>query len=138
MVDASRALLVEVAAVGALVMATACSNAGSQQETLSPVQQCRVLRRISPRRCRCQVRPPHYSQSTVPSGSMMPRVGERPGMAGMMSPANMAALKNAHGVGAGELFLAQMISHHEGAVTMADKEISTCFRAWNIPYGGIG
>ncbi len=46
-----------------------------------------------------------------------------PGMAGMMSPAQMEALDNAQGVEAGKLFLTGMIKHHEGALTMAQDEI---------------
>ena len=46
-----------------------------------------------------------------------------PGMAGMMSEQDMAALQNARGVEASKLFLTQMIAHHEGAITMAQKEI---------------
>ncbi|HEX3285320.1 MAG TPA: DUF305 domain-containing protein [Mycobacterium sp.] len=42
---------------------------------------------------------------------------------GMMSPAQMTALKNAQGVEAGKLFLNGMIAHHEGAVAMAQAEI---------------
>jgi len=45
-------------------------------------------------------------------------------MEGMMSPADMDELENAQGVQAGRLFLTQMIAHHEGAVTMAQKEIT--------------
>ncbi|MCH9731908.1 MAG: DUF305 domain-containing protein [Actinomycetia bacterium] len=57
---------------------------------------------------------------TMPSGSMMPGMD---GMMGMMSPADMDALNDAQGVAASELFLTQMITHHEGAITMAQKEI---------------
>jgi uncharacterized protein (DUF305 family) len=46
-----------------------------------------------------------------------------PGMAGMMSPAQMDALENATGVEASKLFLTGMIKHHEGALTMAQDEI---------------
>ncbi|GJF10485.1 hypothetical protein NGTWS0302_07700 [Mycolicibacterium cyprinidarum] len=65
------------------------------------------------------------STSVMPSGSMMPGMEGMPGMAGMMSPADMEALKNAQGVEASELFLTQMIAHHEGAITMAQKEIES-------------
>jgi uncharacterized protein (DUF305 family) len=41
----------------------------------------------------------------------------------MMSEQDMTALKDAQGVGAAKLFLTQMISHHEGAITMAQTEI---------------
>ncbi len=53
----------------------------------------------------------------MPGGSMMP------GMMGMMSPADMDALADAQDVAASELFLTQMIEHHEGAITMGQKEI---------------
>lgn len=62
-------------------------------------------------------------------GSMMPGMGDMPGMGGMggmdgmMSPAQMDALKNAEGVEADKLFLTGMITHHEGAITMAQDEI---------------
>lgn len=68
-------------------------------------------------------------------GSMMPGMGDMPdmpdmpgmggmgGMDGMMSPAQMDALKNAEGVEADKLFLTGMITHHEGAITMAQNEI---------------
>lgn len=42
---------------------------------------------------------------------------------GMMSDQDMAALQNAQGVAASTLFLQQMITHHEGAITMAQTEI---------------
>ncbi len=44
-------------------------------------------------------------------------------MEGMMSPAEMDALKNAQGVEASKLFLTGMIKHHQGALTMAQDEI---------------
>ena len=46
-----------------------------------------------------------------------------PGMTGMMSDEDMTALQNAQGVEASKLFLTQMITHHEGAITMAQTEI---------------
>jgi uncharacterized protein (DUF305 family) len=46
-----------------------------------------------------------------------------PGMSGMMSEQDMAALQNVQGVEASKLFLTQMITHHEGAITMAQTEI---------------
>jgi uncharacterized protein (DUF305 family) len=68
--------------------------------------------------------------TTMPSGSMMPGMpgmpgmgDNTPGMAGMMSPADMQALQNAQGVQASKLFLTQMIQHHQGAITMAQNEI---------------
>ena len=60
----------------------------------------------------------------MPSGSMMPGMGDMPGMEGMMSPADMDALKNAQGVEASKLFLTEMIKHHQGALTMAQHEVN--------------
>lgn len=60
------------------------------------------------------------------SGSMMPDMGGMGGMGmmdGMLSPAEMQALKDAQGVQADKLFLTGMIKHHEGAITMAQNEI---------------
>ena len=50
-------------------------------------------------------------------------MGNMAGMDGMMTPAQMDALKNAEGVEASKLFLSGMITHHEGAITMAQNEI---------------
>lgn len=50
--------------------------------------------------------------------------GGMPGMTGMMSAADMAALKNAEGVDASRLYLTQMVAHHQGAVSMAQTEIT--------------
>ena len=61
--------------------------------------------------------------SPSPSPSMMPGMEGMSGMMGMMSPADMDALNNAQGVEASRLFLTQMITHHEGAITMAQNEI---------------
>ena len=63
----------------------------------------------------------------MPSGSMMPGhdMGSMPGMSGMMSEQDMAALRNAQGVEASKLFLTQMIAHHQGAITMAQDEIKS-------------
>jgi len=66
------------------------------------------------------------SQSGEPSRSMMPGMSGMPGMAGMdgmMSDEDMAALQNAQGAAAGKLYLTQMITHHEGAIIMAQNEI---------------
>ena len=75
---------------------------------------------------------PHHSEepgaSPTPSGSMMPGMpgmGDMAGMEGMMSPADMQVLQYAQGVDASKLFLQQMIKHHQGAITMAQKEINT-------------
>ncbi len=45
-------------------------------------------------------------------------------MDGMMSPEDLAKLKDAEGVEASRMFLTQMIAHHEGAITMAEDEVS--------------
>lgn len=50
----------------------------------------------------------------------MPQMGH---MQGMMSDADMNALRDAQGVEAAKLYLTQMIAHHEGAITMAQTEI---------------
>lgn len=44
---------------------------------------------------------------------------------GMMTEADMDALAAAEGTEAGRLFLEQMIEHHDGAITMAEQEVST-------------
>ena len=54
-----------------------------------------------------------------PGGSM----GDTSGMEGMMSQADMDALKNAQGVEAATLYLTGMIKHHQSALTMAQNEI---------------
>jgi len=59
----------------------------------------------------------------MPAMSGMPSTAGMSGMSGMMSDADMAALQNAQGVEASKLFLTQMITHHEGAITMAQNEI---------------
>ncbi|MFD6137525.1 DUF305 domain-containing protein, partial [Isoptericola sp. NPDC060257] len=46
------------------------------------------------------------------------------GMAGMMSAEDMQALEDATGADAERLFLEQMVAHHEGAVEMAQTEVS--------------
>ena len=45
------------------------------------------------------------------------------GMDGMMSDDDMMALENASGPQAGELYLEQMIVHHQGAIMMAELEL---------------
>ena len=60
---------------------------------------------------------------SMPTTSGMPSMSGMPGMSGMMSEQDMAALQNAQGVEASKLFLTQMITHHEGAITMAQNEI---------------
>ncbi len=46
-------------------------------------------------------------------------------MGGMMSPDDMNALTNASGADSSKLFLEQMIQHHQGAIDMANEELST-------------
>lgn len=58
----------------------------------------------------------------------MPGDGDMPGMSdgqGMMSEQDMAALRSAQGTEASRLFLTQMITHHDGAITMAQAEIES-------------
>ncbi|WP_319951654.1 MULTISPECIES: DUF305 domain-containing protein [Paenarthrobacter] len=43
-------------------------------------------------------------------------------MPGMSGEADLATLEAAQGVDAAKLFLTQMIAHHQGAITMAEKE----------------
>lgn len=45
-------------------------------------------------------------------------------MPGMMSPAEMVALRNASGAEFDRLWLEGMIRHHEGAIAMADEELA--------------
>ena len=63
--------------------------------------------------------------SMTPGMGGMPGTGGMPGMDGMMSPAAMDALSNAQGVEASKLFLTGMITHHQGALTMAQDEIDS-------------
>lgn len=63
--------------------------------------------------------------STNPGDDGAPHHGAMPGMTGMMSDQDMSALQNAQGVAAGKLFLTQMIAHHQGAISMADTEITS-------------
>ena len=71
---------------------------------------------------------PDHGNMPMPSENMpghgsMPTNSGMPSMSGMMSEQDMAALQNAQGVEASKLFLTQMITHHEGAITMAQTEI---------------
>jgi uncharacterized protein (DUF305 family) len=63
------------------------------------------------------------TQWGTPSIPPMSGHGDMPGMSGIMSEQDMTALKDAQGVDAGKLFLTQMITHHKGAITMAQSEI---------------
>lgn len=67
---------------------------------------------------------PTTTTATPPSPTGMPGMPGMP-MAGMMSPEDMAALQNAQGAEASRLFLAQMIEHHQGAITMGHNEVDT-------------
>lgn len=46
-------------------------------------------------------------------------------MTGMMSDGDMAALDRSSAADAGNVFLSQMIKHHEGAITMARTEVTS-------------
>ncbi len=46
-------------------------------------------------------------------------------MNGMMSQADMDALKNASGADSSKLFLQQMTQHHQGAIDMANEELTS-------------
>lgn len=60
----------------------------------------------------------------MPSMPSMPGMGEdSTEMEGMMSAADMQALRDAQGVDAAKLFLTQMIEHHQGAIAMAQTEV---------------
>lgn len=54
-----------------------------------------------------------------------PMAGMDHSMDGMMSAEDMAALAAAEGTEASRLFLEQMIVHHEGAIDMAEVELSS-------------
>jgi uncharacterized protein (DUF305 family) len=60
----------------------------------------------------------------MPSGHMGGDDHGSAGMAGMVSDADMAALRDAQGVDAAKLFLTHMIAHHEGAIDMAQEEVN--------------
>jgi uncharacterized protein (DUF305 family) len=51
--------------------------------------------------------------------------GNGGGMDGTMAAQDMAALQNAQGVDASRLYLARMITHRQGAIPMAQKEIGS-------------
>ena len=61
---------------------------------------------------------------SMPGGTEMPGDSGM-GMSGMMSAEDMTALQNAQGVDASRLFLTQMITHHQGAIAMAQTEIDS-------------
>ena len=64
---------------------------------------------------------PPMPHGDMPHGDM--GHGDMPAMQGMVSDADMTALRNAQGVEAAKLYLTHMIAHHEGAITMAKDEI---------------
>ncbi|WP_210686878.1 DUF305 domain-containing protein [Mycolicibacterium sp. GESEQ-9] len=76
-----------------------------------------------------------WDNPPMPSMSQMPQQGhgdmghanmghgDMPAMQGMVSEADMTALRNAQGAEAAKLYLTHMIAHHEGAITMAEDEI---------------
>ncbi|GAT02136.1 DUF305 domain-containing protein [Mycolicibacterium fortuitum] len=76
-----------------------------------------------------------WGNPPMPSMSQMPQQGhgdmghanmghgDMPAMQGMVSEADMTALRNAQGAEAAKLYLTHMIAHHEGAITMAEDEI---------------
>ena len=68
-----------------------------------------------------------WGQPTMMPGHDMPGhdMGNMPGMTGMVSEQDMAALRNAQGVEASKLYLTHMIAHHQGAITMAQDEIKS-------------
>ncbi|MBV6761476.1 DUF305 domain-containing protein [Rhodococcus opacus] len=74
---------------------------------------------------------PMATSGMMTPGQSMPMSGmEMPGdsgmgVSGMMSAEDMTALQNAQGVDASRLFLTQMISHHQGAIAMAQTEIDS-------------
>ncbi len=58
-------------------------------------------------------------------GQPSPTPMEGMAMNGMMSQDDMNALKNASGADSSKLFLQQMIQHHQGAIDMANEELTT-------------
>ncbi|MCV7154046.1 DUF305 domain-containing protein [Mycolicibacterium pyrenivorans] len=72
--------------------------------------------------------PPGEMPADMPGHDMpaheMPGGGGMPAMTGhgMMSQADMAALRDAQGTEASRLYLTHMITHHEGAIMMAQQE----------------
>ena len=58
-------------------------------------------------------------------GQPSPETMDGMAMDGMMSPDDMNALTNASGADSSKLFLQQMIQHHQGAIDMANEELST-------------
>ncbi|WP_059021069.1 DUF305 domain-containing protein [Mycobacterium sp. M26] len=69
--------------------------------------------------------PGHGGMTGMPGmpGHDMGDMGDMGAGMGMMSEADMAALRDAQGPAASRLFLTQMIQHHQGAIIMAQREI---------------
>src|SRR5262249_8118386 len=71
---------------------------------------------------------PSETSAPSPSTPAMPGPGGMPGMGpmpGLMSEQDRAAWQTARGVDASRLFWTQMISHHQGATTMAQQKIDS-------------
>ncbi|MEE2031902.1 DUF305 domain-containing protein [Rhodococcus chondri] len=67
---------------------------------------------------------PSMPMTSMPGmGRGMPDTDDMPGMGGMMNAQDMRALADAQGTEATRLFLTHMITHHEGAIDMAETEI---------------
>ena len=58
-----------------------------------------------------------------------------PPMAGMLSKAQMAAIRDAHGAEFERLWLKGMIQHHEGALAMGKQQQERQFQTGRQPYG---
>lgn len=58
-------------------------------------------------------------------GQPSPAAMDGMAMNGMMSQSDMDSLTNASGVDSSKLFLQQMIQHHQGAIDMANEELTT-------------
>ncbi|MBW4033422.1 MAG: DUF305 domain-containing protein [Acidobacteria bacterium] len=58
-------------------------------------------------------------------GQRSPAAMDGMAMNGLMSQADMDALKNASGPDSSKLFLQQMTQHHQGAIDMANEELSS-------------
>ena len=60
-----------------------------------------------------------------PHGHVMPGMDRPMLMPGMLTPSQMAQLDSARGSGFDRLFLAFMIMHHQGAITMVNRLLAT-------------
>ena len=68
---------------------------------------------------------PSGTTTGTPGMPGMPDHSSMPRMNGMLSDQDMAALKDGHGIEESKLFLTQMIRHHQGAIAMAQDEITS-------------